>query len=280
MRLFRLIALMLVLAPVPARAAFESLNLRSGMTPDQVRAAAPTGYALMLSGDFGFIEKGNDTYATVTFCRGRLISVSRTIEAQTEWFSLADKMIRQYGNPKVTAAANPWADAQEPGSNGLEMTWRSGQNKYALTAFPVQRPKGGAKPAPTASISVTDFGPGNACVPRSKVVHAIPAKARLARHPRARLHRVSWRRTTRPGPSRPASGAPAVVRVQASVGGEASLRYPAGTREAASLENSGAPAEAPPPRDPIRRFFSFLKKHFGSGGHPESEQVASQGGRS
>jgi hypothetical protein len=166
-RLARLAALALLL--LPARAwAFDWFGLRSGMTLDQVRAAAPAGSSLRLNGDFGFIEKAGDAVATVTFCKGRLIALSRTIDAQSDWFDLADKMIKQYGPPRVTSTFDPWAGPANV-SKGLELSWRSGWNKYALTTYPPAKPGPGKV---LASLSVADLGPINACVARRAVVRA------------------------------------------------------------------------------------------------------------
>ena len=299
-RLVRYAALMFALTALPAQA-FESFGLRNGMTPDQVRAASPAGYALRLNGDFGFIEKGPDLYATVTFCKGRLVSLSRTVDVQTEWFSLADKMIKQYGNPRVTAAANPWAGAQtsvQPGAqpvppagapegvaNGVEMSWRSGRTKYALTAFPAQPAHGAAKPSQQASVSVTDFGSTNRCLPRAKAGHGHVVKASLSRLPRperrqpsARLHRVGLRHPPAGSPASPASPG-----VRPGPGGEANLRYRTPGAEASVRYqtnphvDAGARDDGPSgARDPFRRLFSFLKRL----GRPRTEQVAIAGGRS
>ena len=142
MRLVRPAALVLLLLPAQAWA-FDWFGLRSGMTLDQVRAAAPAGSTLRLNGDFGFLEKGGEAVATVTFCKGRLIALSRTIDAQSDWFALADRMIKQYGAPKVTPTSDPWAGPKANVSKGLELSWRSGRNKYALTAYPPAQPAQG-----------------------------------------------------------------------------------------------------------------------------------------
>lgn len=184
MKLARLAALVLLLLPAQAWA-FDWFGLRSGMTLDQVRAAAPAGSTLRLNGDFGFIEKDGAAVATVTFCKGRLIALSRTIDAQSDWFTLADKMIKQYGAPKVTPASDPWAGPNANVSKGLELSWRSGRNKYALTSYPSSGQPAGPRPGSAktlASLSVADLGPVNACVARREAVHE-PARSQAARPP-------------------------------------------------------------------------------------------------
>jgi hypothetical protein len=179
-RLVRPAALVLLLLPAQAWA-FDWFGLRSGMTPDQVRAAAPAGATLRLNGDFGFIEKGGEAVATVTFCKGRLIALSRTIDAQSDWFALADRMIKQYGAPRVTPTSDPWAGPKANVSKGLELSWRSGRNKYALTAYPSAQPAQGHGPGQgsgqalgktLASLSVADLGPVNACVSKHAAARA------------------------------------------------------------------------------------------------------------
>jgi hypothetical protein len=163
--------------------AFETFGLRSGMTVEQVRAAAPAGTTLRQSGDFGFIEKNGEAVATVTFCKGRLIALSRTIDAQSDWFDLADRMIKQYGPPKVTSTSDPWAGPKANASKGLELSWRSGRTKYALTSYPPAQPGPGPGKGSKAlaSLSVADLGPENSCVPKREAVRPQPRKASSVR---------------------------------------------------------------------------------------------------
>src|ERR1700745_187921 len=144
-RLARPAALVLLLLPAPAWA-FDWFGLRSGMTQDQVRAAAPAGSSLRLNGDFGFIEKGGEAVATVTFCRGRLIALSRTIDAQSDWFALADRMIKQYGAPKGTPPPHPGAGAQGDGHKGPRAERAARPQQFCPHRLPARqaRPRQGA----------------------------------------------------------------------------------------------------------------------------------------
>ena len=310
MRLARLVALALLLFPVqawPAQAwAFDWFGLRSGMTLDQVRAVAPAGSTLRLNGDFGLIEKGGEAVATVTFCKGRLIALSRTIDAQSDWFTLADRMIKQYGAPKVTPASDPWAESRAAGpkadvSKGLELSWRSGWNKYALTGYPAAQPGPGQGRA-LASLSVADLGPVNACVPRRAAGRDETRKAsfvRRAKHVKPRLppiggtmlnltpaaaRREPARAASAPRPAAAAPAAPVKRAKRANAqlppigGAKLNLTPAAAPRDQAPAARAPRPAkrtpgdaaarETPAPIDPasvrgrILRFFGYPKERF------------------
>ncbi len=155
----------LMLAPACAEArGFDWFGVKSGMTADQVRAAAPAGAGLRLNGDFGFVEKAGEELAALTFCKGRLVSLSKSVDPETEWFAIAGRMLREYGEPHVGAAADPWKGARAEAGTGLQMSWRSGSNRYALTAYPTVPPHAGApRPVRRASLAVTDVDLSKAC---------------------------------------------------------------------------------------------------------------------
>ena len=264
MRLARLAALVVLLVPLQAWA-FDWFGLKSGMTVDQVRAAAPAGSTLRVNGDFGYVEKGGQAIATVAFCKGRLIALSRTIDAQSDWFALADRMIKRYGRPTVTPASDPWAGPAASVRKGLELSWRSGRNKYALTAYPSAQPSGPGKAQ--ANLSVADLGPVNACIPRRAAVHAHLRKAGFVRHAR-RTKRLP-----------PIGGArlrllPAEVE-QAQAEALAPRRPVAASRK--SARRGDVPAQAAPPIDPasvrgrILRFFGLVKAPPGADASVQSE---------
>lgn len=271
MRLARLVALVVLLAPVQAWA-FDWFGLKSGMTADQVRAAAPAGSTLRLNGDFGFIETNGAAVATVTFCRGKLIALSRTIDAQSDWYALADRMIRQYGRPTVTSASDPWAGAKASVSNGLELSWRSGRNKYALTSYPAAQPGPGKGPGKaSASLSVADLGPVNACVAKSDALRPKIKKASVVR----RVKRTRRLRRRLP----PIGGAklqllPAEVQRVQTQAAVASRPPVAASREAGHLDT--AVQAAAPPIDPasvrgrLLRFFGLVRERVDA--HPNLDE--------
>ena len=284
MRLARLAAPVLLLLPVPAWA-FEWFGLRSGMTLDQVRAVAPAGATLRQSGDFGFIEKGGEAIATVTFCKGRLIALSRTVDAQSDWFDLADRMIKQYGAPKVTATSDPWAGPKANVSKGLELSWRSGRTKYALTAYPPAQPGPGKTGKAPASLSVADLGRVNACVPKREAVHPQLRKASSDR----RVTRVTHVKHVKPQPA-PIGGpklelAPPeavsdrrVMRVKPQLppigGAKLKLTPPEAEQAAPAPRPTNDARAAPVPIDPasvrgrILRFFGYPKARFAASREP------------
>jgi hypothetical protein len=261
MRLARLAALVLLLLPAPARA-FDWFGLRSGMTVDQVRAAAPAGSTMRLNGDFGFIEKSGEAVATVTFCKGKLIALSRTIDAQSDWFALADRLIKQYGAPKVTSTSDPWAGPKTDPSKGLALSWRSGSNKYALTAYPPAKP--GPGKAGLASLSVADLGPVNACVPKREAVRAQPRKASSVRHV-VRAKRVKPQRPPKlpPKPSPPKlPPKPPPPKLPPIGGVKLKLTPPAAPQAVPAREEGPVLIDPASVRGRILRFLGYPKARF------------------
>lgn len=288
MRLVRLAALVVLLLPAQAWA-FDWFGLRSGMTLDQVRAAAPAGSTLRLNGAFGFIEKDGAAVATVTFCKGRLVGLSRTIDAQSDWFSLADRMIKQYGAPKVTPASDPWAEPQANVSKGLELSWRSGPNKYALTSYPQPQPvrgpgqgkgqaQGQGQGKALASLSVADLGPVNACVSAREAAHPQVRKASSVRRVthsahstrasrEARVTRVKHVKPRLP----PIGGAKLVLALRAAQPAQPQAAPSPRPRSAAPAEPAVSEASAPgidpaSARGRILQFFGAMKTRLDARG--------------
>src|SRR5580765_7954162 len=94
---------------IPA-AGFETLGLKSGMTPAQVQVAAPQGYTFLPAfgadpQSYSFnatIVRGTDVFATVSFCHQRLSSVIREIDPNTEWAARLQVRLTSSGQPRVS----------------------------------------------------------------------------------------------------------------------------------------------------------------------------------
>lgn len=120
--------------------AFEFLGLRSGMSAAEVQAAAPPGYKLgFFTEGSGALVRGEDFYATLAFCNGRLVNVIRQLDADTDWLPSVRAALSERGNPTVTAASQPWLGPGGGSVNSVTLSWYDGQAKYELSLTPEGR---------------------------------------------------------------------------------------------------------------------------------------------
>jgi hypothetical protein len=139
--------------PVSAQE-FEAFHLKSGMTAEQVQKALPSTYELRwdkqqrvpgfatgvvakplsdLSGD------DSDIYAMASFCNGRLVTVSRNIDADTEFAPYLEKWLRDFGQPKVGVRTEPWTGPGGGEVVTVEFDWVHDGVKYMLMLTPEGR---------------------------------------------------------------------------------------------------------------------------------------------
>jgi hypothetical protein len=140
---------LLIGGPVQA-GGFEFAGFRSGMSPAQVQAAAPLGYELRMlpdsSGAFtsGALVKGDDFYAQVGFCNGRIVHVIRNFAADTDWLPTVRAAIQSRGQPQVMVLSQPWSGPGGGYVGSLILRWSDGQSRYELSVSPEGRDGKGA----------------------------------------------------------------------------------------------------------------------------------------
>lgn len=120
---------------------FEFVGLRSGMTPEQVQAAAPMGFELrMFPGtSSGALVRGYDFYAQLAFCNGRLVAVSRSLDADTAWVPAVAAAIQSRGQPRVFVESLPWPGPGGGNVGSVVLQWLDGQTRYRLSISPEGR---------------------------------------------------------------------------------------------------------------------------------------------
>jgi len=148
-----LLSIIAATCPVSAQE-FEAFRLKSGMTVEQVQKAAPSSYELRLDKQQGspgwatgviakplsdLSDDDSDLYAGVSFCNGRLITVSRNIDADTEFPTDLEKWLRDFGQPKVSLRREPWTGAGGGEIVTVEFDWLHDGVKYMLMLTPEGR---------------------------------------------------------------------------------------------------------------------------------------------
>ena len=131
-----------LLGSASARAAgFEFLGLRSSMSPEEVQAAAPKGFELRMfpSTSSGALVRGYDFYAQLAFCNGRLVAVSRSLDADTSWAPAVEAAIRSRGQPRVFVESQPWTGPGGGNVSSVVLQWLDGQTRYSLSISPEGR---------------------------------------------------------------------------------------------------------------------------------------------
>jgi hypothetical protein len=133
---------------------FEAFHLKSGMTPEQVQKALPPPYELRWDKQQG--ERGwaraelakplsdvagddSDVYANVSFCDRRLVTVSRNIDADTDFAPYLEKWVRDFGQPKVSVRRDPWIGTGGGEATAVEFDWLQDGVKYTLMLTPEGR---------------------------------------------------------------------------------------------------------------------------------------------
>ncbi len=118
-------------------------GLRTGMTAAQVEAAAPMGFSLKFFGreaaGSAALVKDADIFATMAFCRGRLISISRSIDADNEWVDRVRAAVASRCQPTIVTRTDPWSG---PGGGTVEaviMRWSDSRSRYEVSLAPEGR---------------------------------------------------------------------------------------------------------------------------------------------
>ena len=125
--------------------AFEYLGLKSGMTATEVQSAAPLGFELRLfpsEGNLagaGALMRGDDVFATVDFCKGRLVSVDRSIDADMDWYREVKSGAAKYGQPTIKFIANPWTGPGGGTIDSIQFVWRLPATRYTISYTPEGR---------------------------------------------------------------------------------------------------------------------------------------------
>lgn len=122
--------------------AFELAGLRSGMSRSDVEAAAPRGFtfkALDTNGESGALINGTEVFATLAFCRGRLIAVTRMIDPDTDWLPAVQAGTRDRGPPQVSTKTQEWSGPGGGTVSSLVLRWRGGGADYDLSLTPEGR---------------------------------------------------------------------------------------------------------------------------------------------
>jgi hypothetical protein len=163
---FATMAAALSLVPLCARAApaFEMLGLRSGMTVQEVQSAAPAGFHLgMFDANSGGITDGKEIYATVAFCGGRLVDVTRGFDADVDWPPAVQRALRERGQPTTSIRETPWPGPGGGTVSSVVMSWTNAKYRYELDLWPEGRDgRGNLRHTRGASVSMYLLE-GNAC---------------------------------------------------------------------------------------------------------------------
>lgn len=153
MRKFAILAgLVGVMAYAMPAAGFETLGLKTGMTPAQVQVAAPQGYTLIAAfgadpQSYSFsatIVRGTDVFATVSFCHQRLSSVIREVDPNTEWAARLQVRLVSSGQPRVSMRSQPWTGIGGGDVMTVSLRWTSAGEIYDLSLNPEGRTPNGA----------------------------------------------------------------------------------------------------------------------------------------
>lgn len=146
--------------PGIARAAeFELAGLRSGMTEEQVRSVAPSGFELRTSANgVAVIVKGYDIYATLAFCKGKVMSVSRPIDADVDFVPAVNIALRDRGQPQVMTSSQAWSGPGGGSVESLTLRWVRAGVRYDISITPEGRDgRGDLRHNRGASISFVDL---------------------------------------------------------------------------------------------------------------------------
>jgi hypothetical protein len=115
---------LLSVTPVVYAQTFEAFRLRSGMTPDQVQKAVP-GYKVRWGQMPGsaFLVNGDDIYASLAFCNSQLVSVIRSIDADTDFLTYLQERLTEYGQPRVAVKKDAWTGAGGGDITSVTFNW-------------------------------------------------------------------------------------------------------------------------------------------------------------
>lgn len=138
-----LIAAAVSAAPVRGQL-FELARLRSGMTIEDVQKDFP-GYQLQPANEYrppktiGGVQQSfwlwhqSDLYAVVTFCNGRVIGVSRSVDADTDFPNYLSEYLGRYGQPRVSVERH----ATDLGDlKSINFDWSADGVEHFLTLMP------------------------------------------------------------------------------------------------------------------------------------------------
>ena len=123
------------------------------MTVEQVQKTAPWSYELRLNKSevsgwtTGVIAKplsdltgdDSDMFASVGFCNGRLVMVTRSIDPDTEFPRSVEDWLRDFGQPKVNVRREPWTGTGGGEVVTVQFDWSHGGVKYILSLIPEGR---------------------------------------------------------------------------------------------------------------------------------------------
>lgn len=119
---------------------FKAFRFHNGMTPEQAENAVP-GYKLRWTHgqEVAFLISGEDIYANLGFCNNKLVSVIRSVDADTEFLNYLRDELKDYGQPKVTVRKDAWTGPGGGDITWIDFSWSKDRVGYALSLAPEGR---------------------------------------------------------------------------------------------------------------------------------------------
>jgi hypothetical protein len=130
-----------------------------GMIDAQVRAAAPSGFEYWRIGDgHALLLKASEVYASVVFCRGRVMAARRILNADSDWLPAIDRATREHGQPQVITTTTPWSGPGGGNVTSVVLRWEEASIQFDISNSPERRDgKGSLRQNGAASLSFVDL---------------------------------------------------------------------------------------------------------------------------
>jgi hypothetical protein len=129
--------------------AFNADGLSAGMSKDKaIQTITSSGYDVWetIGNNFSFGEKSSARInGNLWFCDGKLFSVSRSLDFDSDYYLTVNKLVSDNGQPtKLSLGDNPWNGVGGGSVRWVETQWQKKDYEIALSVIPEGRGSSGS----------------------------------------------------------------------------------------------------------------------------------------